>query len=67
MSSRRGNATADRQNLWGRTARVPGEQAAAIEPRSLRIARLLAMFTRPDTTKRETFVDTVPGVMFDRE
>jgi hypothetical protein len=67
MNRRRVNATADRQNLWGRTARVPGEQAAAIEPRSLRIARLLAMFTRADTAKHESFVDTVPGVMFDRD
>ena len=67
MNSRRINATPGRQSLWGRTPRILGEQAAAIEPRSLRIARLLAMFTRADPAKREGFVDTVPGVMFERE
>ena len=67
MNSRRINATPGRQSLWGRTARVPGEHAAASEPRTLRIARLLALFTQTDTPKREGIVDTVPGVMFDRE
>ncbi|HWI11385.1 MAG TPA: hypothetical protein VNU48_08670 [Burkholderiaceae bacterium] len=67
MNGRRVDATADRQNPWGWAPRVPGEQAVAIEPRRLRIARLLAMFTRADTAKHEAFVDTVPGVMFDRE
>ena len=67
MNTRRTDATTGRQNLWGRTARMSGEQAAAIEPRSFRIARLLQMFTRADAAKAETFQDTVPGVMFDRE
>jgi hypothetical protein len=67
MNSKRINATAGRQNLWGRTVRVPGEQVAAIEPPSFRVARLLALFTRADTAKPEAFVDTAPGVMFDRE
>ena len=61
------NAMPGRQNLWGRTARIPGEQAAAVEPRSFRIGRLLGLLgdTRPE--RREAFVDTVPSVMFDPE
>ena len=30
-------------------------------------ARLLALLTHVDAAKREAFVDTVPGVMFDHE
>ena len=67
MDNRQTDATAGRLNLWGRTTRVRAEQAAAVEPRSLRIARLLAMFTRHDAAKGEAFVDTVPSVMFDRD
>lgn len=40
---------------------------AAVEPKVWRLFRLPAAFTDRDAARREAFLDTVPGVMFEEQ
>lgn len=52
-----------------RSSEAPPPQArpgAAVEPKAWRLVRLPAVFTDRDAARREAFLDTVPGVMFEQ-
>lgn len=59
-------ASVDWRTLWSEAPLPRARAGAAVQSKVRRLARLAAVFTDRDAARREAFVDTVPGVMFEQ-